>query len=484
MSDSPPKKGASDPLFNPPGLKTRKTVMGLAPPPHLGGANPRAAEAEDRKQRVLARIAAADANDAPPGKPLARSAPPQGGPSPTPRAYSGPPAAGRPPESRIGQSTLIGTQPPPPAAGATTPVIAPFQPNMGPTGTGPLGHAIPAGPMSRNDAKAALSSTFVMTPASMSPPTPGIPLTLPRSISSDNKLPAASGWDIADAEVGSDPNIATAVMEAAPNTARMLPVANPVDSTRTVDTVRPTEALALRPQQHAYERHSMSGRLDPRLILLIEPHSPRASSFRLLRDSLASKNMPRVVAVSSAAPNDGKTTCAINLALAMAEQPTTRVLLLDGNFFEPELGTIFTIDRLMSITPPDADSWLSPYKIVEVRPTLHVAGIPRRQEMNDRGSGGGAPLPSSRRREMDEPAPRFDQQRFDAMIDRLVRVSYDYIIIDTPALRATPEVSHLLAVADGTLLAVRAGGTTTRDLRHAADQIPKNKALGIALIDA
>ena len=459
MSDSPPKKGASDPLFNPTGLKTRQTVMGLAPAPHLGGASPPVTEAEDRKQRVLARIAAADANDEPAGKPLGAAVLPAAIPSPTPRGYTGPPAAGRPADARIGQSTLIGTHPPPAAARAPS-----SPPNMGPTGTGPLGHAMPQGPTSRDAARSALSSTMAMPPKpSMSPPTPGIPLTLPRTISSDSKLPAASGWDIADAEVGSDPNIATAVMEAAPNTARMLPVATPVDANRGVDAVRAADALAVQTSTHAYERHSFTGRLDPRLVLLIEPHSPRASSFRLLRDSLVSKNMPRVLAVSSAAPNDGKTTCAINLALAMAEQPTTRVLLVDGNFFEPELGQIFTVDRLPSITPPDAVAWLAPYKIVEARPTLHVAAIPKHPG---------------------EPPPRFEQQRFDAMIERLVRVSYDYIIIDTPALRGTPEVSHLLAVADATLLAVRAGGTTTRDLRRAAEQIPKNKALGIALIDA
>ena len=71
----------------------------------------------------------------------------------------------------------------------------------------------------------------------------------------------------------------------------------------------------------------------------------------------------------------------------------------------------------------------------------------------------------------------------DALIERLVRVSYDFVVIDTPAMRGTPAVMQLLSTADGALLVVRSGGTTTRDLRRAAEQLPPKKALGIALMD-
>src|SRR5262249_49402876 len=148
--------------------------------------------------------------------------------------------------------------------------------------------------------------------------------------------------------------------------------------------------------------HAMSGRLDPRLVLLTEPDSPRAASFRVLRDRLLDASLPRVVAVSSAAPNDGKTTCAVNLALALAEGPATKVLLVDGNFFDPELGRMFTLDRLTPLVPPEA--WLVPYTIAAVTQSLHVAGI-----VQPAGAG----------------SPRFEQHRFEAMIDRFCRANYD-----------------------------------------------------------
>jgi Mrp family chromosome partitioning ATPase len=335
------------------------------------------------------------------------------------------------------------------------------------------------------------TSTAILTPLQ-----PGVSVGPRRTVSSQGHLPASSGWDVhevADARVEvlapeakapqakapeaeakpaarPIPEVATEVIEAAPITARMLRTATPTDVRRpdhapvpVQAAAVPTTALAVRPYEPSYPvRHSLSGSLDKRLVILTEPHSARAASFRLLRDSLVSKSMPRVVAVTSPLPNDGKTTCAINLALSLAELNATRVLLIDGNFFEPELASIFGIDRLTPIVPPDGGAWLAPYKLAEITPGLHAAGIVTRPG---------------------EPPPRFEQQRFEAMIDRLVRVSYDYIVIDSPAMRATPAVIQMISTADGTLLAVRSGGTTARDLRRAAEQIPKNKALGIALVD-
>ncbi len=413
-------KGESDPLFNPPGLKTRKTFMGLAPAPHLGGANRNAlSEAEARKQRVLARLAAMD--PAKPHGPTVPPPPPTHSTAPPPAVTSSAPAVARVeatgPAKRIIEETYIG----PPAFGQTTAIM------MGPV--------------------------------------------IPRTASSDNQLPAADGWDyhnVPDAEV----------VEPAPTTARMLRPAGPanVQAATSHDPTAPTgappqAALIVRPYEPSRGRdfgggsvrHALSGPLDKRLILLQEPHSTRAASFRVLRDNLLAKSMPRVVAITSARPNDGKTTCAVNLALALGELSGMRVLLIDANYFSPDLADVFTLDRLSPATPPDAAAWLAPYKLVEVTPSLHVAGIPR--------SAG-------------EAAKRFDHHRFDDLVDRLVRVSYDFVVIDTPALRGTPAVTQLVSIADGALLVVRSGETTTRDLRRAAEQLPPKKALGITLMDA
>jgi Mrp family chromosome partitioning ATPase len=387
--------------------------MGLGPAPHLGGEDRAAViEAEARKARVLARIAAMESRTSPTGPPE-----PSALVEPLPPPYTTPPSIGddaakRDAEAVAAASIIAETYAGPPAVGTTTAVMI-----------GPIGER--------------------------------------RMVSSDGTIPPASTWgheSAVDAEI-----------EPAPKTARMLQTVAPTNVQTAQKQDFAPAALALRPfdpsgrrEQVPHARHALSGPLDKRLVLLNEPHGAGAASFRVLRDNLLAKSMPRVLAITSAAPNDGKTTCSANLALALTEQSGTRVLLVDANFFSPDLSSIFTIDRLGPITAPDAAAWLAPFKLVEVMPSLHVAGLP----------------PSAA-----HAATRFESHRFDALIERLVRVSYDFVVIDTPAMRGTPAVMQLLSTADGALLVVRSGGTTTRDLRRAAEQLPPKKALGIALMD-
>ncbi len=204
----------------------------------------------------------------------------------------------------------------------------------------------------------------------------------------------------------------------------------------------------------------LQGKPDPRLVLITEPDSARAVSFRLLRDNLLAKRLPRVLAVSSAAKKDGKTTCALNLALSLSEG--AKVLLLDGNLIEPELATIFCIPDSTPVWPANA-AWLAPYRIAEFSRSLHVAAVVLRPG---------------------QVTPRFEKQWFEHLIGSLRRFPYDFIIIDAASLSASPTVSQLIATADATLLAVRSGATTARALRRATDQLPEGKGIGVALIDA
>jgi len=223
----------------------------------------------------------------------------------------------------------------------------------------------------------------------------------------------------------------------------------------------PGDAAALALEPHDALRHARNG-LDPRLVMLAEPDSDRASAFRQLGDDLLERGLPRVVAVSSAAPKEGKTTCALNLAMAFAERRAPRVLLVDANFFDPELAEIFGVDE----EPPASASlelpWLAPYTLVELTPCLHVATMAR-----DR-----------------RPATRFDARRFDMLIDLLSGVGYDRIVIDAPALDGSPRVRRVIAAAEAVLLTVRSGRTTTRALQRAVEQVGEGRLLGTTLMDA
>jgi Mrp family chromosome partitioning ATPase len=260
------------------------------------------------------------------------------------------------------------------------------------------------------------------------------------------------------------------VVDPAPPPAAIVPAAPPrppVEQPAPATVVqRTTAALAVRtarmavpPQDPPLEDRRL---LDPRLVLLSEPDSQRSAAYRLLRDNLLARKALRIIAVSSGSVHEGKTTCAINLALALSEKPSTRVLLMEGNFFVPSLGAIFRIDATTRPDPQLNLPVLLPYRIAPMMRGLHVAALVQQPG---------------------EPAPAFNSRWFEMVIDHLAGADYDHLVIDAAALDGSPAVTQVLGVADGTLLTVRSQTSTARSLRRAAEQIPEGRALGVTLID-
>ena len=74
-------------------------------------------------------------------------------------------------------------------------------------------------------------------------------------------------------------------------------------------------------------------------------HSAIAEAFRKLRTNLQFldvDNPPRVIVVTSSLPGEGKTTTAINIALALAEAEHN-VVLVDGDMRRPKLDEYFDL---------------------------------------------------------------------------------------------------------------------------------------------
>ena len=240
----------------------------------------------------------------------------------------------------------------------------------------------------------------------------------------------------------------------------LAPLAPSHGSASGIRAVAPAAGVAPYVQPHVQPSPALrhcSPKKDLRLVMLAEPNGERASGFRLLRDNIASKGMPRILAVSSAEAKSGTTTCALNLAIAVAEQTSHKVLLIDANFAAPALAEILGIDETSQ------DAWSAPFIISSLTPSLHVATVARRPD------GSSAPV---------------DSATLARMIDSFQRAGYQHIIIDMPAMDGSAEGPRLLRLGGGVLLAVRAAKTTTRALRRAVEQIGPQRALGVALMDA
>jgi Mrp family chromosome partitioning ATPase len=202
---------------------------------------------------------------------------------------------------------------------------------------------------------------------------------------------------------------------------------------------------------------------DRRAVLLREPTSVRARSYRLLRHRLLSDSDPRIIAVTSALAGEGKTTCAFNLALAIAEDAMTRVLLLEANLRRPSLARLLrfapseslveNVARLTNVGPP--------YPVASVSGTrLHVAALR------------GAPLEVG----------RLDRTIF-ALVLHSLRHAYDYIVIDAPAVLESGDVDVIGECSSGVVVTVRAGRSRKSDVRRAIAQLAPAPVLGSVLVD-
>ena len=203
---------------------------------------------------------------------------------------------------------------------------------------------------------------------------------------------------------------------------------------------------------------------DPRLVIVGDPDSERAAAFRVLRHHLLEVGRPQVVIVSSPNPGDGKTTTALNLALALAECGRAKVLLAEAHVRRPQLANVFKCIPPWCFAEQLAahrHQPMLPWSLIEIPQLwLHVAPISPRIEKSQL---------------LDAPA-------FAIAMERLRTAGYEHIVIDAPPVLGSADVNLMADAADAVLLAVRARRSTARDVRKSIDQLGASKVVGTVLV--
>lgn len=187
-------------------------------------------------------------------------------------------------------------------------------------------------------------------------------------------------------------------------------------------------------------------------ILFDRENSAIAESFRKLRTNLqflAVDNPPRVIVVTSSMPGEGKSTTAINIALALAEAQHN-VVLVDGDMRRP------MIHKYLDLIWPVGFS------------TVLSGGVQLDDALQKTRFSGLTVLTSGT--VPPNPSELLGSQSAKNLLTEL-RAKFDYVIVDSTPLLAVTDAAILAAGSDGALIMARYGHTKREQLAHAAQSL-------------
>lgn len=171
-----------------------------------------------------------------------------------------------------------------------------------------------------------------------------------------------------------------------------------------------------------------------------------------------------VILVTSAIPGEGKSYTSVNLALSIANEMDTTVLLVDGDIAKFGVSRALGIDSEYGLIDVLQDDGLD---IADVM--LHT-DIPKLRVV------------SAGRKQHEYVAELLASQRMANLIDELAsRYSDRIVIIDGPPLLPTPQTQILAGIVGQVVFVIEAGKTRQSLVTEALEMIPEEQAVGLVL---
>ena len=190
-----------------------------------------------------------------------------------------------------------------------------------------------------------------------------------------------------------------------------------------------------------------------RLTLVQHPGGPAAEAYRVLRNNLGFINFEhdmKTVLVTSAAPSEGKSTVAANLATVLS-QAGKRVILVDCDFHRPVIGSFFGVTGEHGLSDALAGN-------------VGIADVLQQPEGLERlwiVTAGTAPP---------NPSEMLASTELADMITTL-REQADWIILDSAPLLAVADAAAVAHAVDGVLVVARVGVSTRDAARKSHEQL-------------
>jgi len=256
------------------------------------------------------------------------------------------------------------------------------------------------------------------------------------------------------------------LLEAVDNTVRTPEQAQMLSNLPALGIIPSNQAMLMRSRSEralAAKAGTKEGGVE--LITYRRPKSDISESYRALRTAIllsSSGAPPRVMLVTSALPQEGKTTTSINTAVTLA-QKGARVLLVDGDLRRPSIHKVFGIKPKFGLSTVltgtgDLDAAITP---VPQLPNLYL--LPA------------GPVPP-------HPAELLGSNLMKQLILQW-RQEYDHIIFDTPPALSVTDSILLSVDMDAVVLVLRAGNTTKAALRRTRELLGQvnAKVLGVVV---
>jgi succinoglycan biosynthesis transport protein ExoP len=187
--------------------------------------------------------------------------------------------------------------------------------------------------------------------------------------------------------------------------------------------------------------------------------SPTAESeaMRDLRTALLhakAGNTPRVILISSSMEGEGKTTVAVNFAIALAQLGKT--CLLEGDLRQPRIAQVFAIE---------AQGGLADFLNGTLALRDALIDVPAVEGLTL--------LPAGRLPE--NPADVLSSPQMGALLDTL-KQTYSFIVVDSPPIIRFSDARFLSCLADEVVLVGRYGITTRRAMQRTAELLSEVNA--------
>ena len=229
-------------------------------------------------------------------------------------------------------------------------------------------------------------------------------------------------------------------------------------------TAQVLNGIAASPAPSPVQIRTLSLRLPaPSPLLPFENDQWRASEqYRVLRTKIVQHpKQPRLIVISSAAPGDGKSVSAINLAAILSLKSEARVLLVDADFRKSAIHLQLGLPATPGLADVLRGACSAEEALVDTRELPHLCVM----------CAGTPPV---------KPVELLDSSPWPALCAKL-RGMFRYVIIDSPPVAVVADFDLIQAPCDGVILVVRPDHTHRALLHKSLEIVAKAKFLGVLL---